>query len=327
MKYNNHIIIEGFWGIGKTTVAKELEKFGFFMIDEPFLSEKESKKVTNKSQWFKNEHKKREQLLMNNKQPTVLERSEFSAFAYDYVTKGKIPSRKDVRMLLDIINKNKVLLVHLSMAGGSPLIQINEKVHNNEVRSIAKNKKKINLYENLYTSILLEKFGITFLHINLLEGKRRTSKEITKNILECLRNDRVAQANVVVCRRNKLGKLEVLVLKRAKDRGGFWQTVTGGIHVGENLLNAAKRELEEELSLSVKKVAYTGFSYSFMATKDFRLHEHVCFTVLSHKQSLSMKISDEHDEYKWLSPNEAIKLLKFNDNKTAVRKVVKKIRP
>lgn len=326
MKYNNHIIIEGFWGIGKTTVAKELKKVGFSLIEEPFFIEENQKRGIDKSLWFKKEHIKREQMLENNLQPVVLERSELSTFAYDYVTNGKMPSEKDIRPLINTINKKKVLLVYLSTAGADSLIKIDEIAHNKDVRNIIENKRKANSYEQWYTSVLLEKFGITFLQINLVDGQRKTPKDITKNILECLENDRIAQANVVVCRKNKTGELDILVLKRVKSRGGFWQTVTGGIHIGENLLQAAKRELGEELSVSVKEVTYTGFTYSFMATKDFRLHEYVCFTVLSYKQSLGVKISDEHDEYKWLTPKDAIRLLKFDDNKTAVKKVIKKVR-
>lgn len=44
--------------------------------------------------------------------------------------------------------------------------------------------------------------------------------------------------------------LQVLLLERA-DRPGFWQSVTGSQHEGEELLQTAQRELAEETGITV----------------------------------------------------------------------------
>lgn len=46
--------------------------------------------------------------------------------------------------------------------------------------------------------------------------------------------------------------LQVLMLERA-DRPGFWQSVTGSLHDGENLVQTAQRELAEETGLDASR--------------------------------------------------------------------------
>jgi len=52
--------------------------------------------------------------------------------------------------------------------------------------------------------------------------------------------------------------LEVLLLERA-DRPGFWQSVTGGRHEGETLLDTAVRETREETGLDATRYALTDW--------------------------------------------------------------------
>ncbi len=319
--------MEGFWGIGKTTIANELKKNGFLHIEEPIYSNKKKDNDKDRGLWYKKQHKTREKLLSNRLTPSVMERSELSNFAYEYAKNNKLPNKKNLSFLSNIINSKKVLLVYLSTNKNNSTIQINDSIHGNEIKKIAKNKKQINLYEHWYQSILPEKYNLTFLQIDLVNGVRKSPKDISNNILACLKSNRVAQVNVVVCRYNNLNELEVLVLKRAKDRGDFWQTITGGIHIGESFLHAGKRELKEELSVEVGKVFYTGFSYSFIGNEGYKLNEYACFALLNYKKSLNIVLSDEHVDYKWLNPKNAMKFLKFKDNKTAIKYTVKKITP
>ena len=65
------------------------------------------------------------------------------------------------------------------------------------------------------------------------------------------------KVNGVVVRKKEGLNWEVLVLKRCKEDGGFWQTVTGTLHEGEYLEECLIRELEEEANIpksGVKKI-------------------------------------------------------------------------
>jgi lipoyl(octanoyl) transferase len=54
----------------------------------------------------------------------------------------------------------------------------------------------------------------------------------------------------------------VLLLRRAPERGGFWQPVTGRIDPGESPLEAARRELREETGADVA-VTPLGYRHGF----------------------------------------------------------------
>lgn len=44
-------------------------------------------------------------------------------------------------------------------------------------------------------------------------------------------------------------ELQVLLIKRIEQDGGFWQTVTGGLDDGEKLDDAVRREVSEETGI------------------------------------------------------------------------------
>ena len=50
--------------------------------------------------------------------------------------------------------------------------------------------------------------------------------------------------------RNNEGEIEFLILKRKKERGGFWQPITGGLEDDETLMEALRREIKEETGIT-----------------------------------------------------------------------------
>ena len=317
---NNHIIIEGLWGIGKTEVAKMLQNYNYSFFPEPMkinnASKKSSQNVTN---WFLKKHREREKVLINNN-PIVLERSELSTFAYLYSTSKKIPSRKNLLSFSKLIKLKKILIVYLTSKDRNySFVSLNNTIHGNNVKVILKNYNKLKLYDNWYKNILPYCFGITIFPIPIMtENNRKTSNEIVSIIRSCIKFNRVGQINIVVCRFNLEDKLEILILKRKKNRGGFWQTITGGIHIGESLMDCATREIKEELSISEKKIISVNFSYSFIGSEGYVLQEYVFTTLLTIDKSKKIKLSDEHEEYKWVKIKTANSFLKFKENKKAV---------
>jgi len=138
-----------------------------------------------------------------------------------------------------------------------------------------------------------------------------------------LKYNRIAQVNVVCFTKSRknIDNVQVLVLKRNKKKGGFWQTITGGVHVGEDLRDAAKREVFEEIGLSDEIYLFpTTLSYSFMGDDGYMLKEYVFGCEIS--DTSKMKISDEHDSFEWMCPQEAKERVFYDNNKQAIDAVM-----
>lgn len=133
--------------------------------------------------------------------------------------------------------------------------------------------------------------------------------------------DHVSQINCIVFKPEGAG-YKFLVLKRREDRGGFWQSVTGGVKIGENEISALKRELKEETGIGeYGKIINLKYSFSFCLPHLGELTENVYAVEV--KPDIEIILSPEHTEYRWLDFEEALGLLKYETNKEGFRKIWK----
>ncbi|MHA1347908.1 MAG: NUDIX hydrolase [Candidatus Heimdallarchaeaceae archaeon] len=121
-------------------------------------------------------------------------------------------------------------------------------------------------------------------------------------------------------------KIEFLLLKRTKERGGFWQGVTGHTERSEKIIDGAKRELLEETSFIPKFIFQTEYSYSIKINEEMKdqfppetteLLEHVFLARIDQEDDPTID-SLEHVDWKWCSYREALELLKWEENKKAL---------
>jgi len=134
---------------------------------------------------------------------------------------------------------------------------------------------------------------------------------------------------VVFRRNNKL--LEFLLLKRIPEKGGFWQSITGEVE-NETLLDAVFREAREEAGIEKKDIIQVieninSFEYKNLKKKCI-VKEYVFGLEIksNSKITLDKNVYKEHDEFKWVSLDEALKLLKWDTSKESVKKLVKKLK-
>lgn len=105
-----------------------------------------------------------------------------------------------------------------------------------------------------------------------------------------------------------------------------WQGICGGGEDNESIIETAKRESFEEAGINYDSdyirldtittmpvVAITG---KFSWGEDIFVVKEYCFGVNALGQEI--KLSDEHTEFKWLTYEEAKKLLKWDSDKTAL---------
>ena len=150
--------------------------------------------------------------------------------------------------------------------------------------------------------------------------------------LERRREDQVFDLRTVsVTATRPDGKL--LLLRRTPERGGFWQQVTGRIDPGEDPASAARRELREETGADapVRPLDYVhGFALSpVLAGRvggGLRTGQETAF-VAALPANFAPQLSDEHVEWAWFSPAEALERLPWVGLRRAVRLAVEETSP
>ena len=138
-------------------------------------------------------------------------------------------------------------------------------------------------------------------------------------------DNRVGQVEVIPFRDDERGGLETLVLKRSEIKGSFWQPVTGGIEPGETLIDAAYREVREELTVTPGDcLALIDDGYRFNFTDvDYRTGEQKAFSeqvvAMIFRREAEVVIGREHVDLRWTNLPGALGLLKYDQNKDALR--------
>ena len=127
------------------------------------------------------------------------------------------------------------------------------------------------------------------------------------------------------------GVFEYALFKRAD--AGFWQGISGGGEDSETPLEAAKRETYEESRISmdsefipldtVHPIPVTAFVVTHWQKNVYVIPQYN-FGVSAGNQEIV--ISHEHTEYKWLKYEQAYDMVKFDDNKTAIWELDRRIR-
>jgi dATP pyrophosphohydrolase len=113
-------------------------------------------------------------------------------------------------------------------------------------------------------------------------------------------------------------KLQFLLLRRALDRDGFWQPVTGGQEEGESRMETLAREVEEETGITGFIRVVDGVHY-FEYALPHLIKEYVFGVEVSSDEQV--EIGEEHTESRWCSFHEALQLLKWKENKEAITRL------
>lgn len=120
------------------------------------------------------------------------------------------------------------------------------------------------------------------------------------------------QVEGFIFKRGHTGEIVFLVMRRIPDKGGFWQPLTGGVRVGEELEVALRREVGEETGIVVvNRVINTGFTFPFSDHGKNYVEYVYGVEVASNSE---VRLSAEHDTYLWATKDEVPSLLKWPSN-------------
>lgn len=127
---------------------------------------------------------------------------------------------------------------------------------------------------------------------------------------------------------------EFLLLKRIPSKGGFWQPCTGGLESDDaGLLQGAYREIKEETGISpdqiinvIEDVHYFVMDKHYLTGEPIPKIEEHCFGFevgLRVEVSINNNIYVEHEEFRWVGIEDALKMLKWENNKDAFKKLMR----
>jgi len=128
------------------------------------------------------------------------------------------------------------------------------------------------------------------------------------------------QVEAIIYRRNG-NRIEYLLLKRTPERNGFWQPVTGGVEEGETRKEALCREISEETGVKSVLTVLEGLDY-FEFSDPGPYQEYVYGVEVAPSEEIVLD-GKEHSEHRWCSFQEALQLLKWKENKRALRRLNK----
>jgi len=132
------------------------------------------------------------------------------------------------------------------------------------------------------------------------------------------------QVIVLPFRHSQGGFLEYAIFKRRDEE--YWQFIAGGGENTEKPIESAKREAFEEAGISPKSkyiildscntVPVEGVTGEFTWGKDVYVIPEYTFGAKSDSDVITL--SKEHTEYRWVSYEDAMAMLKWDSNKNAL---------
>lgn len=136
-------------------------------------------------------------------------------------------------------------------------------------------------------------------------------------------------AGAVIFYKNQSGTIEYLLLHHrpsqnghaGKPPNGHWSFPKGHLEKNEKTEDAVRREVKEETGL--EKIEFIpGFKETIRYFVNFYGEKRLKFVAffLARVSDKSVKISEEHQEYAWLTFEEAYRLITHSGDKEVIRK-------
>lgn len=116
---------------------------------------------------------------------------------------------------------------------------------------------------------------------------------------------------------------KILVIKRAEDqdwRGGEWETQYGRIDQFEDTVSGLSREIAEETGLKDVEIKDVLTVWHMFRGSEKAENELIGITYWVRSQSEEVKLSFEHTQYRWVTPEDALTLITEEGIRRDIRK-------
>jgi len=324
------LVIEGFWGIGKSTIITTIRQFyPVLFIPEPnYITAGVKSKI---SPWYRCQHNKRMILAKKYNQcgeNVILERSILSSVAFYYAQYGVVPRWfNSIKSRLRLSHNLFFFFLYKSNKYSSDDIG---KIKDKNVRlAISKNKLFYNNYFTFFTEIAPKLIGPQIICIKISQNpyqsiNKYVRKILTDNHLNIKRKLREVKeycANAVIFYKDKF-----LLLYSKKHRDFCFPQ--GHKNEGEKDTDTILREIKEETGFYDLEIIelITTYNIRFYRNKKIINKTIACFLIRVRSLIKTKKTLESHESYTnhFFTYEDAIKKLNWTENKNII-KCAKKI--
>lgn len=133
------------------------------------------------------------------------------------------------------------------------------------------------------------------------------------------------KVQVIIAARDPEGSWSTLILKTNKNRGHFWQNVTGSVDEGESFEAAGLREAQEETGLEIENIVdFVSLEIPFEFKDQSKSFYEECFLIVTEEIWKPTLDAHEHENWKWVKMSEVNEdTFKYASNFSAFEKAKK----
>jgi 8-oxo-dGTP pyrophosphatase MutT (NUDIX family)/thymidylate kinase len=319
-KLPNLIIIEGLWGMGKTSFANNISKISnHIIISEP--DHKNSKIIENLSEWYYKQHKKTLKKLKNGlgKQKILMDRSIISNAAYQYATTGIFAKNNFIKIFNLIDSLDSVVLFFYS--DRNFIIKKINNIKNNDIKNLILNDKYFyKQYVYFYKNLLPKYFKNKIFYIKINDGDRFIKKQ--KIISSFIKNFEDKNKIKSICAASLAYYKKKILLIYDHNRNHY-VLPQGHQKKKESLQQTVTREFTEETGYINLKIIkkLKKYQYNYLKDNDIIYKKiNVFLLEIINKKQINKRL-EKHENYSnhLFNPNEAIKKLKWKEDKKIVK--------
>jgi thymidylate kinase/ADP-ribose pyrophosphatase YjhB (NUDIX family) len=313
------IIIEGFWRIGKTTIANYLaRRYGYALIGEP--NHLNFKIKNGISKWYYKKHKERHQKAIkqrNDGKLVVMDRSILSNIAFTYAKTNKLPSEFK-KQLKNIKKLNNFLIIFLytnkAYAKNKALTVKDFSVKEQFLKNVDFYSNYLYFYKNILPPLINNK--ILFIKVDKMGRLKKLSTimNLVKDKIANKNNNKIKEtcASSILFYKNKF-----LLLYDHKWK--YYVLPQGHKKIREKLSETALREAGEETGYRNLKLITRLGKYQY----HFKRNKNIVYKVIQPyliKISTISKIKKDlrsHEKYsnRFLSFEDAVRKLRWRQDK------------